>query len=166
MPIFEKIFSVKILFVCLGNICRSPLAEAVFKHQIRKKGLENHFFADSAGTANYHVGHSPDPRTIRNALKNGVSIDHRGRQFSATDFEKFDLILAMDSSNLDNIMRVPGAHNHSGKIKMMRSYDALDENADVPDPYYGTEKDFQHVFDVLDRSMQSLIADLEKALTE
>ena len=112
----------KILFVCLGNICRSPLAEAVFKHQISKKGLENHFFADSAGTANYHVGHSPDPRTIRNALKNGVSIDHRGRQFSAADFEKFDLILAMDASNFDNIMRVSGAHVHAGKVKMISKH--------------------------------------------
>ncbi len=156
----------KILFVCLGNICRSPLAEAIFKHQIRERGLERRFMADSCGTANYHVGDTPDPRTIKNALKNGVTIDHLGQQFNSSHFEEFDLILPMDASNLSNILRVPGAHKHKNKIKMMRSYDPHLKDGDVPDPYYGTENDFQEVFEILDRSMKELIAELESGLKE
>jgi protein-tyrosine phosphatase len=151
----------KILFVCLGNICRSPLAEAVFNHQIRERGLEVHFTAASCGTANYHVGDTPDPRTIKNALKNGVSIDHLGRQFCQEDFEDYDLILAMDANNFSNIMRVPGASKHKNKVRMMRAYDPHIKDGDVPDPYYGNEKDFQEVFDILNRSMKGLIAELE-----
>jgi protein-tyrosine phosphatase len=154
----------KVLFVCLGNICRSPLAEAVFNHQLRERGLEMHFAAESCGTANYHVGDNPDPRTIRNALKNGVTIDHTGRQFCQDDFEKFDLILAMDASNLSNIMKVPGATKHKKKIKMMRWYDPHMKDGDVPDPYYGVETDFQEVFDILQRSMKGLVAELESKL--
>jgi protein-tyrosine phosphatase len=153
----------KILFVCLGNICRSPLAEAVFNHHVRKKGLEKLFFADSCGTANYHVGDSPDARTIKNALKNGVTIDHRGRQLCPEDFVKYDLILAMDASNHTNILKHPGAGAHKHKIKMMRTYDVAGPG-DVPDPYYGTEKDFQEVFDILDRSMQALVLELESSV--
>src|SRR6188768_3287743 len=98
---------VKILFVCLGNICRSPLAEAIFKHKIKQKGWEQWVEADSCGTANYHIGDSPDPRTLANAKKNGVVIDHCGRQLSEEDLGDFDYILAMDNSNLNNILRLP-----------------------------------------------------------
>lgn len=95
----------RILFVCLGNICRSPLAEAVFNHRIKERQLEKRFQADSCGTANYHVGDTPDPRTVKNALANGVVIDHRGRQFSSEDFNEFDLILPMDKSNLKSLLQ-------------------------------------------------------------
>lgn len=150
----------KILFVCLGNICRSPLAEAIFLHKLKEKGLSHQFQVDSCGTANYHVGDSPDPRTIKNALSNGVSINHLGRQLDSTDLEKFDLVLAMDEPNLQNIHRLPNATNHLHKIKLMRSYDTNRSEDSVPDPYYGTEKDFQQVFEILNHSIEQLLIHL------
>lgn len=146
----------KILFVCLGNICRSPLAEAIFNHKIQNKSLADTFVADSCGTANYHVGDRPDPRTIKNARKNKVEINHFGRQLSPTDLEVFDLILAMDQSNLENILRLPNAEAHLQKIKLVRSYDPSGLG-DVSDPYYGTEKDFQEVFEILDRTIENFL---------
>ena len=152
---------IKILFVCLGNICRSPLAEAVFKHKINAKGLDKFIVADSCGTANYHVGDTPDPRTIANAKKNGVNIDHCGRQLKPADLEHFDFILAMDTSNYNNIMRLQNAAKHASKIMMMREYDPQG-TGDVPDPYYGGERHFQEVFDILDRTMDAFVKHLEE----
>lgn len=141
-----------ILFVCLGNICRSPLAEAIFVHKLKAMGLTEQYYAESCGTANYHVGQSPDQRTIRNALKNGVAIDHKGRQLCVDDFEKFDEIFVMDRSNYTNALKIAGKHR--GKLKMMRSLDPEGKDEDVPDPYYGTEEDFQKVFEILERSIE------------
>ncbi len=152
----------QLLFVCLGNICRSPLAEAIFKQQIVLKGLEEHFIADSCGTADYEVGDPPDPRTIRNAIQNGVFIRHRARQFELTDFERFDLILAMDSHNQSALLRLPGAGRFESKIRLMRTFDEVDTGKDVPDPYHWPEADFQKVYIILERSVRGLIAHLEK----
>ncbi len=150
----------RILFVCLGNICRSPLAEAIFKREIGRVRLQGEFDAESCGTANYHVGDPPDPRTILNASKNGTAIRHIGRQFELADFDLFDMILPMDTSNRTNLLRLPGAENHRHKIRLMRMYDPQDRGADVPDPYNGNEQDFQEVFDILDRSVKNLVASL------
>jgi protein-tyrosine phosphatase len=155
---------ISVLFVCLGNICRSPLAEAIFNHHVKRKNLHKHFKSASAGTANYHIGDSPDPRTIRNALKNGVTIDHLGQQFTAEHLEKYDLIVPMDRSNLANLLRIPGAEKFRDKIRLMRNYDNIDCDSDVPDPYYGDERNFQEVFDILDRSMKNFIEHLETGL--
>lgn len=151
---------VKVLFVCLGNICRSPLAEAIFKHKIRERGLDHLVEADSCGTSNYHIGDQPDARTIANAKKNGVAIDHCGRQLCAEDFQRFDYILAMDKSNYNNILRLPDSSQYASKVKMMREFDPLTGGGEVPDPYYGGEQGFQEVFDILNRTMDKFVGHL------
>ncbi len=133
-----------------------PLAKSIFNHKIKEEGLVNNFECDSCGTSNYHIGSAPDERTIKNSLKNGVQINHAARQLTDQDFKTFDLILAMDKSNYDNILQLPSAMDNLHKIKMMREFDPL-ERGDVPDPYYGEEKDFQEVFDILHRSIENLL---------
>ncbi|MBI1770681.1 MAG: low molecular weight phosphotyrosine protein phosphatase [Bacteroidetes bacterium] len=145
----------KILFVCLGNICRSPLAEAIFNEKVRQRGLQKEFQSDSCGTGNYHIGDWPDGRAIKCAQKNNILINHLGRQLTRSDLEDFDLILAMDRSNLKNIFALANTETKS-KVKLMRSYDPLG-TGDVPDPYYGNEKDFDEVFEILDRSVEGLV---------
>jgi protein-tyrosine phosphatase len=149
----------KVLFVCLGNICRSPMAEAVFKHKIAQKNLHHLFEADSCGTGNYHIGSQPDPRTIANATKNNIPIDHCARQLSPSDLEYFDYVLAMDSSNLSNILKLPTATKYIGKISLLREYDHghPGKGGEVPDPYFGGEDGFQEVFEILDRTLDNFI---------
>jgi protein-tyrosine phosphatase len=152
--------AIKVLFVCLGNICRSPLAEAIFNHKVEKLGRQSDFEVQSCGTANYHIGDPPDHRTIRNAQKNGIKINHVGRQLSLSDLDSFDFILAMDTNNQHAILRLDTAPQNSHKIFLMRSFDPLGKNLDVPDPYYGEEKDFQEVFDIINRSVNSFVGSL------
>jgi protein-tyrosine phosphatase len=146
----------RILFVCLGNICRSPLAEAIFNHKIKELGLDHQFESDSCGTSNYHIGDQPDRRTIQNATKNGVAIQHAARQLTENDLEVFDLVIAMDKSNYQHVHLLSNASRYAHKIKLMREFDTAG-SGDVPDPYYGGEKEFQHVFEILDRSLEQLI---------
>jgi len=153
----------KILFVCLGNICRSPLAEAVFNHKIKEQKLERFFESDSCGTGNYHIGGPADPRTIATAQKNGVAINHVARQLSETDLQEYDHIFAMDQNNHFNILRLSSAKAHQHKVRLMREYDP-NGLGDVPDPYHGTEKEFQEVFEILDRTLDRMIADLRPKL--
>jgi protein-tyrosine phosphatase len=152
---------VKVLFVCLGNICRSPLAEAIFKDKIKRRGFDSWIEADSCGTSNYHIGDTADPRTIANAIRNGITIDHLGRQLCVDDLNDFDYILAMDSSNHVNILRLADSDQHKNKVQLMREYDPHGKG-DVPDPYYGGEKGFQEVFDILDRTMENFLKHLEE----
>jgi len=139
--------SVKILMVCLGNICRSPLAEGI----LASKLPNDKFFVDSAGTGSWHVGHSPDRRSIATAKKNGLDItNQKGRQFSRSDFDYFDYIFVMDSSNLRDVIHL--AQNDTQKEKVKLVLDAIfpNENVDVPDPYYGTANGFDMVYQMLD----------------
>jgi protein-tyrosine phosphatase len=149
---------VRIIFVCLGNICRSPTAEGVMRHLANQAGLD--VVLDSAGTGSWHVGEPPDPRTVRAAKKRGYELDHlRGRQFGLQDFTAFDLIVPMDRSNLDAITRL--ANLCSGPvppIRMMRSFDPTsNRDADVPDPYSGGARGFDEVLDICERACAGLI---------
>jgi protein-tyrosine phosphatase len=152
---------IRVLFVCLGNICRSPLAEAVFKHKLKQRGLQDRVEADSCGTSNYHIGGPPDPRTIANAQRNGITIEHLARQFCEADIREFDYVLAMDKTNYQNILKVGVNKTFHNRVRLMRAFDPLEKDADVPDPYHGGEKSFQDVFDILDRSMDSFIDHLD-----
>ncbi len=146
----------KVLFVCLGNICRSPLAEAAFRKAAAEAGLEAE--ADSAGTASYHVGDPPDVRSIREAKRRGVDIaGYRGRQLSSQDFHDFDYILGMDNSNMTDIATVdPG--DGKAKVAMLLDLAPGQESREVGDPYYGDEEGFAATWDEVDAGAHALVA--------
>jgi len=148
---------IKVLFVCLGNICRSPLAEAIFKDKVSRKNLGRSFEIDSCGTSNYHIGDIPDSRTFAIARKHGIELDHIVRQLTLEDLEEYDYILAMDRNNFQNILRLSDNAVHKEKIFMMREFDSIDKGKEVPDPYYGNEREFQEVFDMLERCSDNFL---------
>lgn len=146
----------KILFVCLGNICRSALAEGVMlalnqRHQLNWQ-------IDSAGTSNYHIGEAPDKRTIANADKHGIDLKPlRARQFNTSDFDAFDHILVMDQNNLTNVLALAQREEHIQKVKLFLDVALNGDVQEVPDPYYRTEKDFELVFQLVERACLSLM---------
>jgi protein-tyrosine phosphatase len=137
---------ISVLFVCLGNICRSPLAEGLFLQHVVEQNLAHQFMVDSAGTASYHLGELPDKRTREVALRiSNLKLTHKARQFKTSDFLTFDYIVAMDKSNLQNIMKLK-PDNSKATVLLMRHFDTMIQNEDaIPDPYYGTESDFEEV---------------------
>jgi protein-tyrosine phosphatase len=152
----------KVLFVCLGNICRSPMAEAIFNKLVAERGLEGHFQSDSAGTAGYHIGELPDFRTRKICEENQAPVSHRGRKISKSDLHDFDIILAMDNANYHDIIRqlaVPEELND--KVQLMRSYDGDSTGAEVPDPYYGNMDDFKNVYAMLQSACNGLLDSLQ-----
>ena len=140
---------IKVLFVCMGNICRSPTAEGVFVHLLKQKNTLDQFQVDSAGTHAYHVGEQPDSRAQQTARQRGIDLSFiRARKFSNSDFEEFDYILAMDSDNLQILQRAcPAEYQH--KVQLFLDYAPERNERDVPDPYYGGPQGFEHVFDLV-----------------
>lgn len=150
---------VAVLFVCLGNICRSPLAEGVFRALVRERGLDEHFRIDSAGTGAWHVGEPPDGRSIEVARRNGVSLDgQRARRVEAADFETFDLIVAMDRSNLRDLEAM--TDGSGARLTLLRDHDPDPGDGEVPDPYYGGPGGFDRVYEMVRRSSEALLDDL------
>ena len=149
----------KILMVCLGNICRSPLAEGILNSKLSSEK----FFVDSAGTSNYHVGDLPDRRSVEIAKINKIDItNQRGRQFKVQDFDKFDIIYAMDNSNYENIIRLARNQQDIDKVKLILNELYPNENMAVPDPYYGGSDGFRNVFSLLNDAC-NIIADKLKS---
>jgi protein-tyrosine phosphatase len=156
---------IKVLFVCLGNICRSPLAEGIFRQKTIDQGVNHLFYVDSAGTASYHIGALPDKRSREVAAKNGFELTHKARAFSETDFNSFHYIVAMDKNNLNNIKRLMPDETES-KVLLMRHFDMMAKDGEVPDPYYGDMKDFEHVYDILNRSCDVMLGHLMDELNQ
>jgi len=146
-----------VVFVCMGNICRSPTAEGVFRHYVREAGLENRFDIDSAGTHAYHVGDPPDERSQRAAAARGYDLSAlRARQVNAADFARFDYLLAMDEANLGLLHeRCPATHAH--KLGLFMSWGARREAIAVPDPYYGGAQGFERVLDMVEDAARGLL---------
>ena len=152
----------KILFVCLGNICRSPAAEGVFKKKIKDRDLEKLFVVDSAGTGGWHVGNLPDPRMRETALSRGIELTSRSRKIEESDLYEFDHILVMDNDNLDAVRSLINDSKNpvNSKIKLILSYSKNSQLDEVPDPYYGGQNGFEKVLDLLDDAMDGLIDSL------
>lgn len=146
----------KILVVCLGNICRSPLAEGVLLHLVEKKKLS--FTIDSAGTSNYHIDEAPDARTIANAKKHNIDLTPlRARQFLVEDFDLFDKIYVMDKSNLQNVMKLARNENDKQKVDLFLNISHPNQNMEVPDPYFGGESGFENVFQLVWNTSEKLL---------
>lgn len=154
----------KICFVCLGNICRSPTAEGVFQHLVNERGLQSYFYIDSAGTSAYHIGEPANSKSQWVANQQGVKLSSKARRFERIDLDEFDLVLAMDHENLRNIKHLDGTGTHSNKVKLLREFDPYPEDKAVPDPYYGGMEGFQRVFDVIKRSGEALLDELEEQI--
>lgn len=151
----------RICFVCLGNICRSPTAEAIFRSLAEREGLD--VTIDSAGTGDWHVGESPDERSTRAAASRGYRLTGRARQFRAADFERFDLVVAMDASNREALLRMAPDDVARAKVRLFRSFDPdSGPDAGVPDPYYGDEDGFDHVIEICEAASRGLIAALRQ----
>lgn len=154
----------RVCFVCLGNICRSPTAHGIMEKLIREAGLEGDIMVDSAGTGAWHVGELPDARTRATAAAHGVSLDHRARQFTSMDFDRFDYVVAVDNTNAEVLRRLAPSSQATGKIHLLREFDAESPRAaDVPDPYYGNGDGFEEVFSICDAGCRGLLTFLRDA---
>lgn len=156
---------VNVLYVCLGNICRSPLGEATFNQLVAEKGLEQSLWADSAGTAGYHVGKYSDPRAVKVAAKHGIQLDHVVRKITAEDLDKFEHIAVMDEQNFEDLHKLyydtKGVPPSADKLFLIRDFDPEVRGVqEVRDPYFDGEEAFEEVFEVLRRSNEKLIEHL------
>ncbi len=152
---------IKVLFVCLGNICRSPTAEGVFRHVVKQADLADKIHTDSAGTHAYHIGKPPDSRAQQTARNRGIEVgDLRGRKIEADDFSRFDYVLAMDHSNHADLQQL--AAGNTDKLHMFLQFAENFDEQEVPDPYYGGDQGFEHVFDLVEDASNGLLAHIRK----
>lgn len=161
---FRKITTNKpfrICFVCLGNICRSPTAEGVFRHLVKERGLEKYFEIDSAGTSAYHIGEQPNMYSQKIAAQHGVSLESRAQQFNPDDGYDYDLILTMDYDNYEDVVNLDYDDDFSDKVGLFRSFDPQPEDYEVPDPYDGGLQGFERVFQIIYRTSEALLDELE-----
>ena len=154
----------RILFVCLGNICRSPTAEAVMRSLVSEAGLDGEIEVESAGTGSWHLGDPPDPRAVAAAAERGVELAGGARQVDEADFASFDLLIAMDRSNRDGLLRLAPDEEARGRVRLLREF-GDGEEADVPDPYYGGEEGFAEVVEIVERSCAALLDDIRAGRT-
>lgn len=153
-----------VLFVCLGNICRSPLAEGVFQHMVRQAGLAHRFHIDSAGTSGYHAGDPPDTRTSSVALARGIELTSRSRQLVAEDLQRFDYLIVMDEDNRAGVERLARKQAPRAKVHLLREFDEkANGDLNVPDPYYGGPRGFENVHDIVERSCHVLLDHIRNA---
>jgi protein-tyrosine phosphatase len=155
----------RILFVCMGNICRSPTAEGVMRALLREEGLEGRIEVDSAGTGSWHAGEPPDTRAAEAAGRRGIALAGAARQVTSEDFERFDLVVAMDRSNLRDLLAIAPDEDAAEKVRLLREFDpAADGDLDVPDPYYGGDRGFETVLDQVHAACRGLLAELRAAV--
>jgi protein-tyrosine phosphatase len=151
----------RICFVCLGNICRSPTAEAVMRARIAAAALGDEVVVESAGTGAWHLGEPSDGRAIHEARRRGIVMDGRAQQFTAADFARFDLVLAMDRQNAADLRRAAPTREDAAKVRLLREFDrAAGGDLDVPDPYFGGPDGFEDVFDMVERACAGLLEHL------
>ncbi len=151
----------KLLFVCLGNICRSPSAEAIMNSVIAEAGLENEVSCDSAGTCAHHVGELADARMRQHASRRGTTLTSISHQFIEADFNRFDYIIAMDQSNYRNIIALASTETERDKVVQMTDYSSDEDQTSIPDPYYGGERGFELVLDLLEDCCHNFLAHLQ-----
>lgn len=160
----------RVTFVCTGNICRSPVAEAVFRHQVALAGLGETVAVDSSGTGGWHAGDGADRRAVRSLRGRGDAGAHRARQFQADWFDRYDLILALDSSHLSALRRLAPDAEARDRIRLLREFDPATADTtvdlDVPDPYYGDETGFDHVLGLVEAACHGLLAHVREELAE
>ena len=145
------------LFVCLGNICRSPLAEAVFRHHVEERGLADSFEIDSAGTSGWHIGEPPDRRSAETARGRGVELTGKSRRVVPDDLRRFDYVVAMDTDNLEVVRSLQAATRGTAKVHLLREFEPGADALDVPDPYYGGARGFEDVHDIVERACAGLL---------